>query len=605
MDYNNISKLKGEKLLTEVEKWFSDAVYWDKDWRDNAKIWYDYYHGRQWTSDEIAALEERGQAVTTYNHIKPSIDSVIGSERQNRPKITMAGRTLDDGRLAQAKTSLYNYITYNSKTDDELDKMVRDAFVTGRGWMHIYPETIEVENTRDKMGQEGKVHESKEEVVELMHTFVDYRDMFLDSYSKADDLGDARYVHYAKYTDSDIIKTKFPKFKEDSQPSQSVIAAGIIGFESSSDDEIWYFQGNRNRPRLITTWYKDEKGDISMVIWVKGQILYSQTKPYELNKYPFVQFTVERDLDNKPYGLVKGMVSAQDEVNKRHSKALHYLNAKQVLAEEDAFVDWNQAEKTLAKPDGITKLVDGALATGKVHIIDNTQLATVHIQMMEIAKNNILYSAGLNPSFVGQASQYESAKKANISIAQAQNSIVPILNKLRIARYEIAYITMKLVPEFYIDERVIRILEPTGEYSFMPLNAMRLLDDDTIGRINDMSNDDVDIIIEDAPRGLNEKEEQFAQLMQIQGQTARPIPMEILLRYSSIKDKYQLAADLEQYYKLEAQLQQSQQIIEQLQQQIQQLGGQTKVLENNLVQERTARAVEKEVNKQKGGMYGL
>jgi hypothetical protein len=133
----------------------------------------------------------------------------------------------------------------------------------------------------------------------------------------------------------------------------------------------------------------------------------------------------------------------------------------------------------------------------------------------------------------------------------------------------------------------------------MPLNTVKLMNDDTIARINDMSTDDVDIIIEDAPRGLNEREEQFNQLLTIQGQTQRPIPMEILLRYSSIKDKHQLANDLESYYKLEAQLQQSQQVIEQLQQQVQALGGQVQQQQSQLVQVNTARAVDKEVSKVK------
>ena len=582
MDDIQISKLKGEKLLETVEKWFSDSVSWDKDWRDDAKTWYDYYHGRHWTSEEVSQLQDRGQAVTTYNHIKPSIDSVIGSERQNRPKVTMAGRTLDDEQLAQAKTQLYNYITYNSKTDDELDRMIRDAFVTGRGWMYTYADTAYDD-------------------IDLMHSFVDYRDMFVDSYSKRDDLGDSRYIHYAVYTDEDMIKAQFPEFKAEITGRDS----GIAGFESNSDDEIWYYEGDRTRPRLVNTWYRDEDNNVHTVIWVKGQVLYHQENPYKMNRFPFVQFTVSRDLDNKPYGLVKQMVSAQDEVNKRHSKALHYLNAKQVLAEEDAFVDWNDAKKTLAKPDGITKLQDGALATGKIQVVDNTALAATHIQMMQIAKDNILYSAGLNPSFVGQASQYESAKKANLSIAQAQNSIVPILNKLRIARYDLAEITMKLVPEFYGEKRIIRIIQPDGKYAFMPLNEVKLMDDNTLAKINDMTNDDVDVIIEDAPRGLNEREEQFAQLMQIQGQTSRPIPMEVLLRYSSIKDKHQLTEDLKQYYALEAQLQQAQQQMEQMAQQIQQLGGQVQQKDSQIVQIQTARAVDKEVSKAKDKMGGL
>jgi len=572
------SQLNEKTILEPLERWFNQDSSWDSDYRDNAELWFEYYHGTQWTSEEAEGLRSRGQAVITFNHIKPAIDSIIGSERQNRPKVTMAGRTIDDQDIAQIKTSLYNYISYNTRADDELDTFIKDAFVSGRGWMYVHPEL------------EG------EEFKDLKHTRVDYRDMFIDAMSKKDDLSDCRRLHRAVFTDEDMIKQSFPNYKPWGKDT------GIDSFISSSEQDMWFEKGDRTRPRLINSWYRDEAGSIVTVMWVRGQILYFKKEPYSLDRFPFVQYTIERNIDNTPYGLVKGMMDAQSEVNKRHSKALHYLNAKQVLAEENAFVDWTEAKKTLAKPDGITKLQDGALSQGMVQIVDNTPLAGTHIQLLELAKNEILSTAGISAAAMGQSSQYESAKKAGMSISQSQTTLVPVLNKLRIARFDIAEITMKLVPDFYTEERMIRIIEPNGSYGFMPVNQAALLNDGTVGKINDITNQDIDIMIEDAPRGLNEREEQFAQLLQIQGQTSRPIPMEILLRYSSIKDKHQLSNDLESHYGMEGQLQQAQGYIEQLQGQIQQLGGQVQQQQSQIVQVQTARAVDKEVGKAKESM---
>ena len=570
------SELNKNSVLEPLERWFSEDSSWDTDYRDNASIWYDYYHGNQWTSDEKASLRERGQAVLTFNHIKPAVDSIIGSERQNRPKITMAGRTPDDQQIADVKTYLYNYISYSTNSDDEIDKMIRDAFVAGRGWMYVYPE------------MEG------EEFIDLRHEYIDYRDMFIDAMSKRDDMSDCRRVHRAVFTDEDVIKKSFPNYMASRGNHDTFIG--------SSEDGMWYEKGNRNRPRLINTWYRDENGQIATVMWVKGQILYFKKEPYTLERFPFVQYTIDRDINNRPCGIVKDMVDAQSEVNKRHSKALHYLNAKQVLAEENAFVDWNDAKKTLARPDGITKLTDGALAGGMVQIIDNNVLANTHIQLLQLAKSEILGVAGINPAFIGQSSEYESAKKVGMSMAATQTSLVTKLNKLRACRHDLADITMRLVPDFYTDERMIRILEPNGAYAFMPVNQVAMLDDGTFKKINDLSNQDVDIIIEDAPASLNERDEQFAQLLQIQGQTNRPIPMEILLRHSSIRNKHQLAGELESYYGMEGQLQQMQQQNEALIKQIEQMGGVVKQQQNQIVQVQTAREVEKEVNKKKSEM---
>lgn len=569
--------MTNEELLQQLEDWFTNSASWDSDWRDNAEEWYNYYVGSQWTSEEQQALVERGQAVTTYNHIAPAIDAIIGGERQNRPEIRMVARRPDGEQIAQVKTQLYKYIEDNSNTDDELDMFIQDAAITGRGWMFVYPAM------------------AGEEFDDIRHQYIDYRDMFIDPYSKKDDMSDARYVTQAVFTDEDIVKGMFNKYKGNSELS----TRSPLNFEGSSDNNIWYYDNDRARPRLMNTWFREGNGDITTVVWVKGQILYKKTNPYTIKDFPYSQLTVKRDLENKPYGLVKPMVSPQDEVNKRHSKALHYLNAKQILAEEDAFVDWNEAKKTLAKPDGITKLSDRALAEGKIQIVDNTQLAATHIQMMQFAKEQVFALAGINSSYLGQGGQYESAKKQQGSIAAAQNVLVPFMNKLRIARHKLAKYTMALVPDFYGQEKLIRVLQPTGNYAFMPVNAPSLLDDGTIGRLNDLTTDDVDVQIEDAPTGLNDRAEQFNQLLGIQGQTGRPIPMEILLRYSNLKDKHMLASELEQYYAVEAQLQQAQQQMEQMAQQIQQMGGQVNQVTSQLTQANVARAVDKEVNKAK------
>ena len=571
-----ISKLNKDELLAQLETWFTNASTFDKTWKDKSREMYSWYHGHQWTAEDIEVLQERNQAVTTFNHIAPTIDSIIGGERVNRPKIRMAGRTADDEQVAEVKTNLYEYIQYSTKTDDEFDKAILDCLVAGRGTIYINPTVGENNNSK------------------ILHQFIDFRDMFIDPLSRRDDLMDARYVSYAVFVDEDVLAKNFKDYipVQDGTPR-------AFGFDGSSEDDLWYENNTRNRPRMITTWYADENGDISVAIWIKGKMLYSKKNPYKMNRYPYMQLTYKRDMDNTPYGLVNTMVSAQEEINKRHSKALHYLNSSQVLAEENAFKDIEQAKKTLAMPNGVTILSDGALAESRVQIVPTAQLAQSQIEMMQIAEQKLLSSAGINQAYIGQTGQYQSAKSMNISINSAQNTLIPFLNKVRIARFNLAEITMKLVPEFMREKQLLRILNVNGSYSFMPVNQIQALDDGTLAKINDLTIDDVDVIIEDAPRGLNEKEEQFNQLLTIQGQTSKPIPMEILLRYSSLKDKYQLAKELEQYNAMEAQMQQAQQIIMQLQEQIKQLGGQVQQQQSVIVQTQTARQVEKEVNKQK------
>jgi hypothetical protein len=564
-----LSKMDDEKLLGQLENWFSIAHSFDTDWKDAAKVWWSYYIGDQWTEEEKAALTERGQAVSTYNHIKPSIDAIIGGERSNRPEIKMVGRTLDDEQIAEVKTSLYDFIVYNSDSDSELDMALLDTYITGRGWKKVVPK------------------EDKDGDADLYHEFVDYRNMFIDGMSRKDDMSDCRYLHQAVFTDEDIIKASFPDYKEGNRHQDF--------FESSSEEDIWTAGEDRTRVRLIETWYRDENGDVNSVIWVKGQILEKYDKPYEMNDFPFVQITLNRDLENRPYGLVKTMVSPQDEVNKRHSKALHYLNSKQVHAEEEAFKNLDDAKKNLAKPDGVVLYNENALQNGSVIIKDNAPLADAHTKLMEVARNEILTLVGLNAGYMGQSGSSESGAKTTLNIQQAQNVLIPILNKIRQARHREAKITMALATEFYTSERVIRITQENGTYGFMAINTLQEDENNVINTMNDISNNDIDVIVADAPPSLNDRQEQFDLLMRMQQNTAMPIPPNILLRYSNVKDKHKLAAEIEQHNNLQAQLQQAAEQMQQMADVIAKQGGDISQYEQQITQIQTRAAVDKEV----------
>ena len=574
-----LSTIGDEALLEQLEGWFSNSHSFDTTWKDNAKVWWSYYIGDQWTEDEVAALTERGQAVSTYNHIKPSIDAIIGGERSNRPEIKMVGRTMDDEQIAQVKTSLYDFIVYNSDSDSELDMALLDAFITGRGWKKVVPK------------------EDEKEVADLYHEYVDYRNMFIDGMSRKDDMSDCRYLHQAVFTDEDIIKASFPNYTEGNRHQDF--------FESSSEEDIWTASEDRTRVRLIETWYRDEKGDVSSVIWVKGQILERYDKPYEMNDFPFIQITLNRDLENQPFGLVKTMVSPQDEVNKRHSKALHYLNAKQVHAEEDAFKSLDEAKKNLAKPDGVVIYNDGALQNGSVILKDNAPLADAHTKLMEVARNEILTLVGLNAGYMGQSGSGESGTKTTLNIQQAQNVLIPVFNKIRQARHREAKITMALSTEFYTSERVIRITQENGTYGFMAINTLQEDENNVITTMNDISDNDIDIIVADAPPSLNDRQEQFDLLMRMQQNTAMPIPPNILLRYSNVKDKHKLAAEIEQHNNLQAQLQQAAQQMQTMADEIQKLGGDVAQYEQQIVQIETRAAVDSAVATAKTKMASI
>ena len=79
--------------------------------------------------------------------------------------------------------------------------------------------------------------------------------------------------------------------------------------------------------------------------------------------------------------MVRGLISLQDEINKRRSKAMHLLNVHQVVAEQGAVPDVDKARREVAKPDGYVEVMPGL----KFEIQQTTDLAAGQFQLLQHA----------------------------------------------------------------------------------------------------------------------------------------------------------------------------------------------------------------------------
>ena len=86
--------------------------------------------------------------------------------------------------------------------------------------------------------------------------------------------------------------------------------------------------------------------------------------PYRHNRFPFIPiWCYRKGRDKTPYGMVRNLRDPQEDLNKRRSKALFILSANRMIADDDAFENWDEAAEELARPDGILKKKKGAEVT--------------------------------------------------------------------------------------------------------------------------------------------------------------------------------------------------------------------------------------------------
>lgn len=151
----------------------------------------DFYDNEQWSEEDKAVMDSRGQMALVFNVIATTVDWVLGTERRMRTDFKVLPRRKDGGKQAERKTQLLKYLDDVNRTGYDVSRAFSDAVKTGLGWLE--------DGVQDDMDGEP-----------IYTRFESWRNMLRDSASVELDLSDARYVFRSKWVDEDIAVAMFP-----------------------------------------------------------------------------------------------------------------------------------------------------------------------------------------------------------------------------------------------------------------------------------------------------------------------------------------------------------------------------------------------------------
>src|SRR5688572_15181893 len=326
--------------LSIILREFEDAF--DASWpeRQRAEQCRDYYDGFQWTEDELATLRERRQPPTTANRIAPKINALIGYEKTRRTDPKAYPRTPRHEKDAEAATDALRYIADKNCFNEIRSDVAENVFIEGCGAV-----TVTVEK-----GADG--------TWEVCYNEVPWDRFYRDPHSRKRDFSDARYMGAVLWMDEGEALQKF----KDTPGIEEIVSgayanSGGIQADTYSDrPQLLWCDTNRKRIRVLQhRWIQD--GVWHMATACAGGFLRGpQESPYlddeGLPDNDMIAVSAFVTRENQRYGLVWNMLSIQDEINKRRSKALHLLTMRQVVAERGAVKNVAHTKRELAKPDG-------------------------------------------------------------------------------------------------------------------------------------------------------------------------------------------------------------------------------------------------------------
>ena len=97
-----------------------------------------YYRGDQWEDSDVAQLDAEGRPALTINTILPTVNTVLGEQSTRRADVQFKPRRGGDAEVAHTLTKLYMQIADNNKLDWIEQQVFSDGLIMdGRGYFDV------------------------------------------------------------------------------------------------------------------------------------------------------------------------------------------------------------------------------------------------------------------------------------------------------------------------------------------------------------------------------------------------------------------------------------------------------------------------------------
>lgn len=476
-----------------------------------------YYHGDQWTSEEVAIQKKRGQPVTTNNVVGRKIDGVVGLIEKLRQDPKAYPRTPNQEDGAEVATEALRYVLDAEEWQPKSAESARAGGINGISG-------IELELIKGDKGDP-----------DIGFNIVDSETFFYDPRSVRYDFSDARFMGVAKWVDLEVAQEMFP--------GQADMLSGLIdygggGMESwqQQDREQRWIDVDLKRLFLIEQWYQKAGGwqycfYVATTEIKSGSSLFYNEKGKQISRY--VMYSVNIDHDGDRYGFIRNLKSAQDEINARRSKALHILNVRRIIMDEGAVKDVEKARREAVRPDGVIVKNKGY----ELEFDDQAKLADLEGQLkfLEEAKTTV-ENFGPNPALIGQGIENKSGRAISLLQQAGIAELGPFILAYRGWKIRVYRAIWNAVQRYWTKERWLRVTDDEGGAQFVPLNQLQM---DQYGRpqiVNNLGALDVDIILDEGPDTMNLMQDTF-DILQTLAQNGVPVPPQVFLELSQIDSR--------------------------------------------------------------------
>lgn len=560
---------------------------WDNGhtaWVREAQKFDKFYQGDQWEKAVVEELAAAGRPTLTINLILSTLNVVFGEQDAARTDIVYKSRAGGHDTTADAISKYVHAVTEQNNFRWVASAVFADGMIQDRGYYDVRMDWTQ--------SVEGKI----------AITSLDPCDVVLDTDAKESDPTTWKRVFTTRWVSLDDVAVEYgddvaqkisslvntgntygaesirsvaedPTFGTDVKPrtsegsysgelQRSIRCIRIIEQQFKQSVRVHYLvdpaTGQRRALPLTVKKAEAEKIAAAQKLFLQSMteqrvrwrvtadrfVLHDAWSPYKsFTIVPFFPYFRR----GRPFGMVRNLISPQEQYNKLSSQELHIVNTTANsgwIVEEGALVGMTPDE--LAQKGSKTGLVI-VTAPNRRGGVDKIQPNTIPMGVTNIstkAANNVFAISGVNQAMLGTESPEVSgvALEKKTSVGQVQLA-VPLSNFMK-AQHGVARKLLELVRDFITFETTIAFANPQANDPAQRTGEVTLNQVQPDGKVaNDVTVGEYDIVVSSAPDNDTYQEIQFAKMLNLRN-VGVPIPGYRIVQASDLEGKDEIAEEM-------------------------------------------------------------
>jgi len=548
------------------------------DYIDMAKRCDAFYRGEQWDEADIASLDNEGRPALTINTILPTVNTVLGEQSSRRADVQFKPRRGGEQAIADTLTKLYMQISDNNKLDWTEAQVFADGLIMDRGYFdvrmdfddHIEGEIrIKAKDPLDILIDPDAKDWDPQTWNEVFETRWMSTDEIEEVYGqkKADKLrviaenGSTLGIDSIEYEDQRFGKTntkleygrEMPKDPEEIGACRSIrvlerqyrrlikckfYVDPLTGDQREVPDFWSTRKANQFADQYGLTTIERMARRVRWTVSADLVVLHDDWSPYEdFTIVPYFPYWRR----GKPFGMVRNLLSPQEQLNKISSQELHIVNttANSGWIVENGSLTGMTADD-LEEHGATTGLVlEFNRGSSPPTKIPPNQIPTGLDRLGMKAAANIKQISGVSDAMLGTDKPEVSGVAIQAKQQRGALMIQVPLDNLTKTRHYLAENILKLIQRFYTEQRIIQV---TNENDPMKPREPMMINEVTPEGIvaNDLTIGEYDVIIGTQPARDSFDETQFAEALSLKA-VGVPVPDDMIVEYSHLQRKEELA----------------------------------------------------------------